>query len=325
MRFSLIAVFLLACGAQQATAPNPASATASSRAVSTNTSSCETLCDRLAECAQWAPERTSCIRKCEVSSSSPLPAYDNRSECLNVQAAAVDLGLVDLHAQQEQATKPTSSSGATADVLVNADDPWRDIPRPQSTVTGNEQPARPQNASPPSDAALRAIPKQRMEWSPPAKQDTWQPSPGFRIPKSEGTNRAEASGPRRLSGADLRKFRQELGALKKRCDQGDDDACAEHALQRQNDPAVLAQRDGALLVNAIVSSMAACLSSDGRRYVFEQRCVASAQLTSCPDVREYVSTWGAKALADLRSSSVVRTARAPMNKIIVETLNSCRS
>lgn len=72
-----------------------------------------------------------------------------------------------------------------ADELIKiADGSWSDIPRPASTATGYEPPAntKPPNSLPPSGAALASIPKQRMEWSPKPKQDTWEPSPGFRLP-----------------------------------------------------------------------------------------------------------------------------------------------
>lgn len=66
-------------------------------------------------------------------------------------------------------------------IKIAGGDPWSDIPRPPSTATGNEQAPKPANALPASNAALNAIPKQRMDWSPSAKKDTWQPSPGFRL------------------------------------------------------------------------------------------------------------------------------------------------
>jgi len=68
-----------------------------------------------------------------------------------------------------------------ADELIKvAQTDWSSVTRPPSTATGTERAPRPSNMLGPSNAMLRAIPKQRMESPAAPAQQTWRPSPGYR-------------------------------------------------------------------------------------------------------------------------------------------------
>ncbi len=148
------------------------------------------------------------------------------------------------------------------------------------------------------------------------KHDLWRPSPKY-TPKPDpaGVDKPTTAPP---TG------HRDLVRLKRACDAGDADACTAYVDNLQDDPAFKAERDGGYLVAAIGASLTACVSVNSGRLVIDQPCVDEARAASCAEVREYASTYGARALTVLSSSVAIKSLQAPLGNLVAQTLTKCR-